>query len=778
MGSSQEDTRRLKKQYPNALPNFMLTDNDLFYQYTEMADEAVWVLDCDGRIVYANRNMGELLGCLPEEIIGEIYNEFSSDKQSCPALQDIDDASQQEDGVFQVRIRRKDGTWIQAQSRTRLIYNAEGELQGSFGVFSDENKSLLVENRLRQKNRSLRILSESNQALIRATEEQGFLQEICGILVEAAEYDMAWVGYPFHRVEQWRIAAFSGSAREAVNKKLRSLVLQGKEDIFFRLNDGGEPFIIDKLKESPWNSMMGFDVDTLGLNCAIMMPLFDAEQIIGLLAVFSCDERPFNVEEVDLLSKLAKDLTYGILSLRAKEERKKAREALRFTQFSIDHATDPIYWVGNYGRITDVNAAACKALGYTQEELLKMTVYEIDPKYSKEIWLEQWAKIKESGSLTFESTHQRKDGTVFPVEITSNYLEYNGKYFTCSFVRDITERKRVETALRESEEKFRSLVESTNDWFWEVDEQFRYSYVSPRITELLGYTSVEVIKKQPFDFMPLGEAKKIEKLFLNYVKNREAFSCLENVLIHRDGHHIVVETSGTPIIDGEGQFRGYRGIDRDVTVRRASEHKLTLSLEKLRRSIEGAIEAMALTVEMKDPYTAGHQRRVSQLACAIGKGMGLSEHKVEGIRLAAMVHDIGKIYVPAEILSKPGRISEIEFSLIQTHSKVGFDVLKTIEFPWPIEQIVLQHHERLNGKGYPAGLVGEEILLEAKIICVADVVEAMSSHRPYRPAVGIEHALNEILEQRGLLYDPDVVDVCLDLFVKQDFSFEQFSSPV
>lgn len=181
---------------------------------------------------------------------------------------------------------------------------------------------------------------------------------------------------------------------------------------------------------------------------------------------------------------------------------------------------------------------------------------------------------------------------------------------------------------------------------------------------------------------------------------------------------------------------------------------------------------MASVVEIKDPYTAGHQKRVTRLASAIAEELGLPKEQIEGIRIAGLIHDIGKVSIPAEILSKPGRITDLEFSVIKTHSQAGYDILKTIEFPWPIAQIVLQHHERLNGSGYPQGLSGEEILLEARILGVADVVEAMASHRPYRPALGIDKALEEITQNRGILYDARVAEACLKLFADKGFTLE------
>ena len=214
------------------------------------------------------------------------------------------------------------------------------------------------------------------------------------------------------------------------------------------------------------------------------------------------------------------------------------------------------------------------------------------------------------------------------------------------------------------------------------------------------------------------------------------------------------------------------GIARDITARKRAEEELRQSYVRLERTLEGTVHALVAAIEMRDPYTAGHQRRVTQLACAIAKEMGLDGEQIEGIRMAGLIHDIGKINVPAEILSKPSPLTELEYGLIKMHPQIGHDVLKTIEFPWPVAQIVLQHHERMDGSGYPQGLSGEEIILEARILSVADVVEAMASHRPYRAPRGIDEALEEISRNRGVLYDPEVVDACLKLFSEMRFKLE------
>ena len=192
--------------------------------------------------------------------------------------------------------------------------------------------------------------------------------------------------------------------------------------------------------------------------------------------------------------------------------------------------------------------------------------------------------------------------------------------------------------------------------------------------------------------------------------------------------------------------------------------ELRASYERIRLILEGAVLAMSKIVESRDPYTAGHEQQVAKIACIIAKKMPLPEDQVEAIRVAGLLHDIGKIAVPSEILTKPGRLSQLEMEMVKTHCQNAYDILKTIEFPYPIAQIILQHHERMDGSGYPQGLKGEDILLESRIIGIADVIEAMSSHRPYRPAMDIEMALEEIAKYRDILYDASVVDACLSIY--------------
>jgi HD-GYP domain-containing protein (c-di-GMP phosphodiesterase class II) len=213
-------------------------------------------------------------------------------------------------------------------------------------------------------------------------------------------------------------------------------------------------------------------------------------------------------------------------------------------------------------------------------------------------------------------------------------------------------------------------------------------------------------------------------------------------------------------------------LKQEVAERKLAEEKLQQSYAKLQKNLDETVHAMSLTAEKRDPYTAGHQKRTTELAMALAGEMGLSEHQIKGVQMAGLIHDMGKISIPAEILSKPGKLNEVEIQLVRRHPQAAFEILKKIDFPWPVDLIVLQHHEKMDCSGYPQGLAGEEILLEARILCVADVVESIESHRPYRPGLGIDTALEEISKNRGTLFDEDVVDACLRLFKEKNFQYQ------
>jgi PAS domain S-box-containing protein/putative nucleotidyltransferase with HDIG domain len=325
---------------------------------------------------------------------------------------------------------------------------------------------------------------------------------------------------------------------------------------------------------------------------------------------------------------------------------------------------------------------------------------------------------------------------------------------------------KMEKLLRESEEKYRSLAENAYDAIYVLSQE-GFQYANRAFEKLTGWKK-EDLDSRKFNFWDIAHPDEI-KLMKSKRRGRMPASG-EFRIVSKDGSVKVVEVNSAKI----GRRRETRriGILRDITERKKAEEELEKSLERLKKTFEDTVNALVSALERRDPYTAGHQKEVANLACAIAVEMRLSKDKIDGLRLAGLVHDVGKIQIPTEILGKPGHLSETEFLMIKIHPRVGYDILRGIDFPYPIADIVLQHHERMDGSGYPEGLSGEQILLEARILAVADVVEAMSSQRPFRPALGIGMALEEVSKHRGRLYERRVVNALLRLVKENRITFE------
>jgi PAS domain S-box-containing protein/putative nucleotidyltransferase with HDIG domain len=420
------------------------------------------------------------------------------------------------------------------------------------------------------------------------------------------------------------------------------------------------------------------------------------------------------------------------------------------------------------GRFLDANDTALNLLGYKKKEIPTLNFSQVFAEDHLQKAIKIIEEVKRFGSLTepIEYKLKKRDGSYVWVEAEGSVIYRGGKpYAVQGIARDITERKRTEEALRESAEQYRIITNTTMDGFVKLALDGRILDMNEAYCHMLAYSKEELLMMTVADIEAKETPDKVKKHIKKIIEvGSDRF---ESRLRRKDGRIIDVEISLT-FLRHLGHILVFL---RDITDRKRAEEVLQRSYDQLRETFIATVNALASTVEMKDPYTAGHQRWVTRLACAIAKEMDLPEEQIEGIRMAGLIHDIGKINIPAEILTKPGHLSEIQYNMVKIHPQVGCDILKEIKFPWPVAEIVLQHHERVDGSGYPQGFSGAEILLEARILAVADVVEAMASHRPYRAAHGIVRALDEISRNKGTLYDPDVVDVCLKLF-EQGFRFD------
>lgn len=339
-------------------------------------------------------------------------------------------------------------------------------------------------------------------------------------------------------------------------------------------------------------------------------------------------------------------------------------------------------------------------------------------------------------------------------------------------------RKRVERNLQLSENRYRSLSDNVPVALFRSDPEEDGTFVSanPTMARMFGYDSVESLMAHTTSTIFPDETQR--SALLEEIARTGSVEDYTILMKRMDGSTFWASIFARPYYSDEEITDSYMidGIISDITDRVTSARELKDSMIKLRKAINGTVSSMGRLVDMKDPYTSGHQKDVSELACAIAAEMGLEQNLIDSLKIAGALHDIGKLSIPSEILSKPGPMNDLELALMKTHPRAGYDILKTIEFPWPVADIVLQHHERLDGSGYPIGLKGDEIRLEARILAVADVIEATSSHRPYRASQGITTALEHIKENAGILYDPEIVKHCLCLFREKDYRFKKLNT--
>jgi len=427
------------------------------------------------------------------------------------------------------------------------------------------------------------------------------------------------------------------------------------------------------------------------------------------------------------------------------------------------------------GYITDANDAFLTMVGYTKEEVVKGKIqwWDMTPPEFKALDDKALNEIMETGvCVPYEKKYICKNGSRIPILQGAASLP-GPSANRIAFVINLTSLKCTEEALSENIRRFKVVSKLAYDLIYEWDVTTNHLEWFGNIDGLLGYKKGK-ISGNIDAWLDLIHPQDKPKLRSSIELHRTSTHPIKYIyrVRHKNGTYLHWNDKGLPLLDRNNRPYKWIGVCTDITKRIMAQQEIKNSYKKLERTLEGAVKALSSTVGKRDPFTKSHQLKVTNLSCAIAEELGIPlEHK-KGLRFAGLLHDIGKISVPVEILTKPGRLTDAEYRIVKTHVQHAYDILKDIEFPWPIADLVLQHHERLDGSGYPNGLKGAKILLEAKIIAVADVVEAMTSHRPYRPAPGLDKALAEIKTNRGQLYDPEIVDVCISLFEKSGFSFE------
>ncbi len=624
------------------------------------------------------------------------------------------------DHAREVRLIRKGGAEIWAHITTTLVRDADGRPVHFISLIHDISPQKRAEKERHETELRFRQVTENIREVFWLTDPSKN-----EILYVSPAYEAIWgrsARAVYSSPHEW-FEAIHPEDRDRVLEAARTMQITGDYDMEYRVvrPDGGVRWIRDRA-----------------------FPVQDEER------------------RVIRVAGVAEDIT----------ERKHAADELRESERRFSNMLRNVdllsLMLDRDGRVTYCNDYLLRLTGWTREEVFgrNWIAMFLPPEIGKEL---EGVRVSLLGDLPdawhYENEILTRSGGRRLIRWNNTVLRSSSGDVigTASIGEDITDRKRAESALQESEERFRAMIEQSISGTCIIDAEQRFVYVNPRLIAILGYESSALITgRAVLDFVAPEDHALVAENMRTRIAGEAQSARYHFQAMRKDGSRVTLGAHGTI-----GMYGGKRVVIatvQDVTELHRAEEEIERTVAKLRRAVQSTIQVVSTIGELRDPYTHGHEHRVGEIATAIATEMGLSADRIEGIRVAGYLHDVGKIAVPAEILSKPTRLSQAEFDLVKQHAQQSYEILKGVEFPWPVAEAAWQHHERLDGGGYPRGLKGTAIILEARILAVADTVEAMASHRPYRPGLGIEAALAEIEKNRGNLYDATVVDACLRLF--------------
>ena len=413
------------------------------------------------------------------------------------------------------------------------------------------------------------------------------------------------------------------------------------------------------------------------------------------------------------------------------------------------------------GNFILTNQIFCKMLGYHQDELQKMNIKDIYAIENLDPYMQQTTKFGEGTIIVSHRAIKQKNKNIFYAQVT---LINIGDNLTQGFISDSSVDKSLLDKLLDSEERFKQITDHIRDVFYLLDLQTKkFIYISPGYKNLFE-RSIDSLYMDTNSWMDIIHPDDLKHIEIEYLKQFKTGKFEETFrVIKKNGDIGWLHSRAYPVYDSQNQLYRSTGFVEDVTAHMVGINDKLIYAEKIDKTFSEVLAAFSMAMEQRDPYTVGHQKNVALLSVAIAHELGFSDDKLKCLETAALTHDIGKIGIPSEILNKPGALTHLEFELIKTHAQAGYDILKQVNFPGPVADIVWEHHERLNGSGYPRGLKGEQIRLETRILSVADVVDAMTSIRPYRAALGLDVALAEISKGRDILFDGQVIDACIKI---------------
>jgi PAS domain S-box-containing protein len=624
--------------------------------------------------------------------------------------------------------------------------------------------------------RRYKLLSETNHAIVRAGCREELLRAVCRIAIEHGGFCLAAIALTgqadSHSTLMRSCSEAAGSPTER-DDALLAFAAENRQFIDKTLSSG-KPVVVNDVLNDPTTLSLHATARRVGIGAMAMFPLSNGEVFSGALETYSRTAGFFTSEILQTLEEMAGDVGYGLHN-HAREidhvdVQQRTADTLDYNRVLIESSPIAIIAYKSTGSVVSVNAAAAKLTGGTVAQLASQNFREI------ESWRTSGLLRLAEQALATNRIADREihiPSTTFGKEawIRARLVpfEYRSERHLLALLSDIYERRQVEQALADAQAKYRALVEKqTLVGIYLIDDN-KILYVNPRAEEIFGYEPGEMIGRTMQTHVVLDDWPAAHREIQRVMSGETPTAKVEFRGRRKDGGEVLISAHGSL-----GQHNGkpiLMGVLLDVTEQRHAEQRVKLQVAQLETALMRTVEVATTLSEIRDPYTAGHERRVADLAVAIGGELGFDARRQQGLRIAGNLHDVGKMSIPSEILSKPGKLSPIELLMVKGHAQASYEILKNVEFPWPVAQVALQHHERMDGSGYPQGLKGEDILLEARVLSVADVVEAMSSHRPYRAGLGIDTALTEIERGRGGAYDPDVADACLKLFREKGYQF-------
>jgi PAS domain S-box-containing protein len=637
-------------------------------------------------------------------------------------------------------------------------------------VFDDITKRKRADLVLARQKDLYDMLSQTNQTIVRVGTRDELFNAVCRIAVEHGHYLFAairLIDADHHMVPVVAHYGEDAGYLEHAVVSMRTTDAAGRGPAGMALRAGVHVINNDFLNDpatAPWHEA----ARRTGVGSVGVFPLRLQGAVTGALVLYAREPGFFTGDLLPTLDEMATDVSFALDNFEHEAERMQSGEKLRASEQRYrgiyQNLQDVYVEAGLDGTIHEISPQieVLSRGQYTRDDVLGKSIDMFNPDPTRRDAF--FKTLREAGSVKdFEATLTNRDGSPVACSISAMIQPgANGKPgMVCATVRDITLRKQAEETLRAAEEQFRGLVEQSIAGTYVIQDD-KLAYVNPRFAEIFGYASAdELIGRESLSLVIEKERSVVMDARRQIERGAPSMSYSFTAL-RKNGSMIEV---GVHSIRATHQGRpAIIGLLQDISEKQRTEEQIKRYVAQLEVAFMQTVEVATTLSEMRDPYTAGHERRVAEIAVAIGAELGFDKRRQEGLRVAGYLHDIGKIMIPSEILSKPGKLSSAEFMLIKGHPQASYDVLKGVEFPWPVAEVALQHHERIDGSGYPRGLKGDAILQEARIMAVADVVEAMSSHRPYRPGLGIEMALAEIERGRATAYDPEIADVCLKLF--------------